>query len=135
MELRDVLHRHGLRVTPSRVAVLDLLRRADQALSHAEVAEALTGTTCDRSTLYRNLLDLVAAGLASRTELGDRVWRFMDASRHKAGDHPHFICVECGKIRCLPGTRITWPAAHRGSPALRWQACEVQVRGLCDDCQ
>jgi Fur family ferric uptake transcriptional regulator len=134
-ELRKALHRQGLRATAPRIAVLALLRRADRPLSHADVAKALAGEAWDRSTLYRNLLDLVTAGLAYRTELGDRLWRFVDATRHTAGDHPHFVCVECGKIKCLPGMQVTWTPENTGPQALRQHQCEVQMRGLCDDCQ
>ena len=47
---------------------------------------------------------------------------------------PHFVCVECGGVSCLPGTsvRITAP---KGAPrALERKAVKIQLSGLCDAC-
>jgi Fur family ferric uptake transcriptional regulator len=117
--LRADLRDRALRATPSRLAVLQLLRATERPLSHADVVEALAGEPWDRSTLYRNLADLVVAGLAGKTELGDHVWRFYDAVWHDAGDHPHFVCTECGHVQCLTDTRISLRAGKRSPRALR----------------
>jgi Fur family ferric uptake transcriptional regulator len=133
--LRADLRSHALRATRPRLAVLQLLRAADHPLSHADVVQALAGEPWDPSTLYRNLADLVAAGLAGKTELGDHVWRFYDAVWHDAGDHPHFVCTECGHVQCLTDTRISLRAGKRSPRALREAHIEIQLRGLCDDCR
>lgn len=134
-DLRADLRTRGLRATPSRLAVLRLLRGAERPLSHADVVDALAAETWDRSTLYRNLTDLVAAGLAGKTELGDHVWRFYDATLHEAGDHPHFVCTACGAVLCLEDAQVSLRVGKSGPRALRESAVEVQVRGLCDRCR
>jgi Fur family transcriptional regulator, ferric uptake regulator len=129
------LHRAGLRVTAPRLAVLSLLREAGRPLSHLDVTTALAGQGFDRATLYRNLMDLTRVGLASRTELGDRVWRFqpVDAA-HLAGVHPHFVCTTCGEVQCLPARAVAVSAGRQGPRALRRGDIEVQLRGVCDRC-
>src|SRR5438132_6944629 len=103
-ELRAAVRARGLRATPSRLAVLEVLRASDAPRSHGDVAERLASQPWDRATIYRNLVDLAEAGLARRTDVGDHVWRFearVPGSEHDTS-HPHFVCIECGSVECLP---------------------------------
>jgi Fur family transcriptional regulator, ferric uptake regulator len=136
-ELRDAIRVAGIRATASRVAVLRELRGASKPVSHAEVVAALAEEPWDRATLYRNLIDLVNAGLARKVELGDRVWRFDGAvatKRHDATLHPHFVCTLCGAIECLPEVAISPSFAGKLPKAVLAREVEVHVRGVCDTC-
>ena len=75
-ELRSAVRAKGLRATPSRLAVLELLRASDTPMSHGDVADRLATEAWDRATIYRNLTDLAESGLVRRTDVGDHVWRF-----------------------------------------------------------
>jgi Fur family ferric uptake transcriptional regulator len=125
-----------MRSTGPRVAVLAHLNGASAPLSHTEIYEALERRGYDRATIYRNLMDLADAGLVMRSDLGDHVWRF-ELKRSKAGHseaHPHFVCVDCGGVTCLPDLAVKVSAALGAPKALRTQQVEVQVKGRCDDC-
>ncbi len=125
----------GLRATASRVAVLEVLHSEHRPMSHSEVVEALTDHTWDRSTLYRNLMDLAEAGLLRRSELGDRTWRFEVSCDHGHADHTaHFLCSECGDIACLPDLVVTPRDGHALPLALSQGDIEVQILGRCDAC-
>ena len=114
---------------------MSVLRDAERPMSHSEVTAALSARTWDRSTLYRNLVDLAEAGLLRRTELGDHTWRFEVAHGHRHADHnAHFLCVDCGVIECLPEITFNAPLAGRYSRALTSGAIEVHIRGTCDEC-
>jgi Fur family ferric uptake transcriptional regulator len=134
---RELLKARGLRVTASRVAVVSALRAADTPLSHADVASRVEQLGLDRTTVYRNLVDLAEAGILRRSDVG-HIWRFElvtgSNSAHEAEQHPHFVCTDCGKVACLPtGTVSVKP--QRGAPgALRRGNLEIQVRGQCDGC-
>ena len=139
-ELRGLVRAKGLRATPSRLAVLELLRASDAPLSHGDVADQLAGEAWDRATIYRNLTDLSEAGLVRRTDVGDHVWRFEAVSGdHDASAHPHFVCTECGTIECLPeielAIRSRGSSRSRPPRAVKQRKVEVHVRGLCDACQ
>ncbi len=135
-DLRRDLHHAGLRITAPRLAVLALLRERAVPLSHPEVTAALRGRSFDRATLYRNLCDLVRVGLARRTELGDRLWRFEDSrTSHGSSSHPHFVCTACGTVQCLPAATVALHGTRRDPRALRRGEVEVQVRGRCDRCR
>ncbi|HEU0037606.1 MAG TPA: Fur family transcriptional regulator [Kofleriaceae bacterium] len=136
-ELRTVVRARGLRATPSRLAVLELVRASDSPMSHSEVADRLDNQAWDRATIYRNLVDLAEAGLLRRTDVGDHVWRFEAMGDDRDGAHPHFVCTECGTVECLPDLELSMTNASRRTKApkaVRQQKVEVHVRGLCDAC-
>jgi len=131
---RARLRQAGLRATGARVAVLQVLERATAPMSHAEVHDRAQDGY-DRATIYRNLMDLTEAGLLSRSDVGDHVWRFElrgEGAAHKSM-HAHFVCTDCGDVSCLPDeVRLV----TRGSVprAIEDQEFEVQVKGVCDRC-
>jgi Fur family ferric uptake transcriptional regulator len=136
----------GLRCTAARVAVLQYLISATGPLTHAEVSEAVGPSKgFDRATIYRNLTELTEAGLASRVELGDHVWRF-EAKRagggHKGDDHPHFVCTTCGEVSCLDDVQVAiTPRPGAGKRAKRetggriGSVTEVLLKGRCEQCE
>lgn len=137
---RDRVRDAGLRATPSRVATLALMVEARRPLSHGEVVDALRAAHCpegpvfQRTTVFRNLVDLTDAGLLSRRDLGDRTWRF-EVAAADPHHHAHFICVECGDITCLDGVEVHVSENGAAAPAaVHAQAIDVHLRGYCDDC-
>lgn len=130
------LRRAGLRVTPARLAVLAALRARTAPASHADLALALASAVRDRATVYRNLVELVKAGLARRRDLGDHVWRFEAAGARPGGrEHPHFLCVSCGALECLDTLKVSLRRGARVPRALRDDAVEILVKGICDGCE
>lgn len=126
----------SLRRTSARVTVLAALLESPAPQSHGELADALIAHRIDRATIYRNLVDLTEAELVERSDLGDHVWRFAvrRAGRSHKELHPHFVCVSCGEVSCLPEETVVL-APRRGSPrALASADLEVQLRGRCDTC-
>ena len=135
-ELAEQLRAAGLRRTQPRLSVLRYMRRIGQPVAHAEVAEALAKLELDRVSVYRVLIDLARVKILTRTDMGDHVWRF-DVARgdgSHAKEHPHFVCVSCGAVACLPGSAVQIAARGKGPRALRTGAVEVQVKGECDAC-
>ena len=130
---KDRLRAAGLRATPARLAVLSILDASDTALSHADLVERLTQGPWDPATLYRNLVELVRTGLARRVDIGDHIWRFESKREHDAGHHPHFTCTECGNTQCLPDLLLQ--PSEPAPRAIQRQQVEVQIKGVCDDCQ
>ncbi len=95
----DVLRGSGLRATPARRAVIDVLRSTNGHLTVSEVIGALAGhgAKFDQSTIYRVLSDLRGVGLVaeSRMSPGDTVFEWISQSNHH-----HLQCTSCG--RTLP---------------------------------
>lgn len=134
---RARLRSAGLRSTGARLAVLRQLEARRGPVTHGELASELAPLGYDRATIYRNLMDLTHAGLVSRTDLGDHVWRFeLRASGDGEGSesHPHFSCTDCGTVTCLPGVSVRISARGSSPRAIRRRDVAVQLRGRCDRC-
>jgi Fur family ferric uptake transcriptional regulator/Fur family zinc uptake transcriptional regulator len=88
----------------------------------------------DRVTLYRVLEALRGAGIVHQVQGLDGVWRFCahDPDRPGCpGDHPHFLCLACGRMICLVGQslqRVDVP----GGCSVEGKQCVVY--GRCADC-
>jgi Fur family transcriptional regulator, ferric uptake regulator len=131
MDLRLLLAAKGLRVTPGRREVLRVLQAARRPLTHAEVAERIPDGTLDLASVYRNLVKLVEAGLVSRMECGDHLWRY----EFLEGAHAHFLCVSCGVVTCLKQD-ATPAVSKRAKDAAKaiGDVLDILVRGRCRAC-
>lgn len=137
VDIRNEIRAAGMRSTAPRISVLERLRRADSPLSHAEITEELLPLGFDRATIYRNLVDLAEAGLVSRVELGDHVWRYEvrgPEPREGEGEHPHFVCNDCGTVSCLPTVSVDIRPApgSRRSPVA--EVSDIVLKGRCESC-
>ena len=131
--IRSMLSAVGLRTTAARIAVLRRLHQASSPISHAEVAEELVPLGFDKATVFRNLTDLVDTGLVSRTELGDHVWRFeLRDPHHEDGQHPHFVCIDCGSVTCLHDVEM--PKTVQKSWSKVGRVTEILLKGHCTTC-
>jgi Fur family transcriptional regulator, ferric uptake regulator len=136
-KIDDTRHRlrdHGLRATPARIAVLNLLGDASQPSTHQEISERLASRGIDKSTVFRALNDLTEVGLARRMELGDHVWRY-EPTRVNANDddpqqpHPHLLCIDCGTITCLSDRDVTLRVAKSVGVIE-----DILLKGHCPHC-
>ncbi len=135
-EARDLLRGAELRCTSCRVAVLQQLSKALKPLSHAEVADLLVPAGFDKTTIYRCLIEISEAGLVARLDLGDHVWRFellRDFEKPHV-EHPHFMCVDCGNVECLPNIDVTFSPSQRGRKKRIGEVTEVLLKGHCLNC-
>jgi Fur family ferric uptake transcriptional regulator len=136
-QARELLRGAGLRSTTSRVAILQHLSAAVKPLSHADVVESLVPAGYDKSTLYRCLVELADAGLLNRLDAGDHAWRFelrRGDSQHSA-EHPHFVCVDCGKVECLPDIEVKISPARPAKNSALGDVTEVFLKGHCKACR
>lgn len=137
-EFQKLLREAGLRSTTPRIAVLEYFHAHGGQNSHAELFEALGDKGLDRATIYRILMDLSEANILSRTDLGDHVWRFelkkgVGGAQHTE-EHPHFVCVDCGAVSCLPGVSIKLSGHSKAPKSVSTNKVAVQLKGRCDTC-
>lgn len=128
-DFREQLRSASLKVTTGRLSVLRELEASKRPLSHAEVAEKLGGESLDKVTVWRILAALTEAGLVDRSNGGDGTWRFeLRRSSLGHGPHPHFTCVACHTVTCLPSDSVRIP------PRLVRGVVDVQITGRCESC-
>lgn len=140
--IRQIIRKAGLRATASRISVIEKLCLEGRPLTHADLVEELVPEGFDRASIFRNLVDLTEAGLISRTDLGDHVWRFFASDeknpiRYESHytQHPHFVCIECGGVQCLESVEVSVKKGRRRAPkAIARRDVEINIRGCCDAC-
>jgi len=126
-----------LRCTAARIAVLQQLAARGMPMSHGEVTETLSQFGFDQSTIYRSLHELSDAGIISRLELGDQIRRFelRSANSKTELEHPHFMCVDCGKVSCLSDFSIKLQPNKGSRRESLGEITEILIRGRCPTCQ
>ncbi len=126
------------RYTAGRRAIISLLLRAGHPVSIGDIAGQLPDLP--RSSAYRHLTDLEAAGLVRRVAASDEFTRF-ELAEDLTEHHHHLLCVSCGKV-----TDVTLPDGleQQASRAIRQladaegfaaQGHRLDVVGLCASCR
>ena len=128
-----ILTRAGLKRTPGRIAIINLLLAAEYPLSKQEIAHRLIKGSMNGVSIYRSLDAFLIAGIVHRVESGDRIWRFAICGCGTRGHcHPHFICKKCGKVECLSSYKL--PDLGEIQPGYVVEEQEVYMRGCCEGC-
>lgn len=134
MTVSEYIRDKGLKATPARLKVLEIMLDSQQAFSHNELESALSKV--DRITLYRVLNDFEEAGLVHKIVDMDSVTRFAvckDTCPHSthSEDHVHFNCQKCHKMFCLEKVYtplISLPAGFRSN------GINTMIHGICKHC-
>ncbi|UXX77685.1 transcriptional repressor [Reichenbachiella carrageenanivorans] len=132
---KEILKRHGMRVTDCRLDVLDLFINSRQALSQKDLEEKLTAY--DRVTLYRTLHSFLESGVLHKIPNDNGIASYgvcfdtCSPSEHHH-DHLHFKCNSCGQLECIEEA-ITLPAIHLPQH-YQLGAVDIIVNGVCGAC-
>jgi Fur family transcriptional regulator, ferric uptake regulator len=132
------LRRIDLRYTSGRRAIIELLIRAGHPVSIEDIAEHLPDVP--RSSAYRHLTNLQAAGLIRRVTANDEYTRF-ELAEDLTEHHHHLLCINCGKV-----TDVTLPDGFEqqvtgaitqlaGVYGFQAHSHRLDVLGLCAACQ
>ena len=131
------LRRIDQRYTAGRRAIIELLVNAGHPVSIGDIAESLPDLP--RSSAYRHLTDLQAAGLVRRITANDEFTRF-ELAEDLTEHHHHLLCTRCGAVedftlparveRTLDSALVT-AARRTGFLASHHR---LDLVGLCADC-
>ncbi|MCE5202046.1 MAG: transcriptional repressor [Synergistaceae bacterium] len=133
MQVEKILSSAGLRMTRQRKVVLELLLENGSPLSHSEISSMLD-EPLDKVTLYRTLQTLRSAAIVHQVQGLDGVWRFCahdPDTKGCPGDHPHFLCLYCGKMFCLTDQHLPRIEVPEG---MKVEGKQLVVYGCCPEC-
>lgn len=131
----DFLRERGLRVTASRLAVLEEIFSQHGHIDVEQLRQGLEekGAKASRATVYRTLDLLVESGMVRRYHLGRDHQHYEHI--HAGQQHEHLICTDCGRV-----VEFVSP----GIAALQREICRahdfeprhhnLQIFGLCRAC-
>ena len=124
-----------LRLTPQRLAILEVLRRTDThpgaSWIYQEVLKRLP--TISLGTVYRNLALLADAGLISELALGSQISHWDG----RVAPHYHVVCARCHRIADieLPGAAEELERRAASASHFAIQGHSLQFVGCCPQCQ
>ncbi len=131
-----LLRRAGLRSTPQRQTVLDLLGDGDHRHLTADDiwrAAAARHPSFNRSTAYRVLEQLCDAGIVQQTRFGDSAHFEIAGAPER---HYHLVCRRCGSIVNLPSdvlADISGRLARQHGFTIR--SVDLTIEGECRGCR
>ena len=133
MNWTNILHQSGFRVTPARIAVLEVIEKAhepiDAASIHALVSERKI--QCNLVTVYRMLESFVSKNVVTQIDFQDGKFRYEIMHDH----HHHLVCTQCGCIQSIHEVCIAMSeqqvAKQYGFTITRHQ---LEFFGLCNKC-
>lgn len=133
----ESLKKCGLRTTPVRLGVLQILGKSKQPTDVPSLLAKLPSHT-DAVTVYRTLNTFVRKKLVHRIRGEDRSWRYAvgDSDPKVEHQHPHFVCDDCGKVECLTDAEIPQGLVKslRIGRGYAIRQPEVVLHGLCPRC-
>jgi Fur family ferric uptake transcriptional regulator len=91
---KEILKSHSLKVTPTRVMVLEILSKAKKPLSVKDIQKKL-GQAIDLATLYRTFETLRFSGLVLEVDFKHGHSHYELATMKH---HHHAICEKCGRV-------------------------------------
>ena len=125
----------GMKATPKRLAILDMLDGDSAYASPEEVWKRLRERfdSLGLPTVYRNLEELASSGVISKVIHPNRqLYYFFCRNRDH---HHHFVCLSCRKVEDIPSCGIEAlereVTVKNGGKVL---SHILQLNGLCGAC-
>lgn len=130
------LHELGLRSTPARRAVLDVVGATSDHLSAEDIARRVVEQSTDihRSTVFRTLHRLVSLGVLDHIHLphGATTYHVHDSQERM---HLHLACRSCGTVVDLdPGSLDHLTDELRHQMGLELEPAHSALSGTCATC-
>lgn len=130
----SLLREAGLRATPGRLALLDVLHKETRPLAVHQIEKKMHGSV-NQVTLYRALDALAASGIIARVNLEhDHAHFELVAGR---SHHHHAVCSDCGAVEDIEvphGTGLEKLAARAATGFESISRYSLEFFGLCKRC-
>lgn len=134
-DVRRSLRSRGLRWTPQRGALLEVLSGIDGHVTGAELVERsrLLDPTTTPSTVYRTLDVLEELGLVSHSHGREGRQEF---HVNPGADHGHLVCSSCGRSWELDaGEARPLIGRLRADRGFEVDVAHLSIEGRCSDCE
>lgn len=134
VKAEEMLENRGVRITPVRLLILDIIAASTRPVSAQEIEEKLE--TVDRSSITRTLATFSDHDIIHRISDGSGAQRYelcIDTTTEKHQDqHAHFHCNRCGKTYCLPDIPLSIPLLPDNYLP---ESMTCIISGICPACQ
>lgn len=131
---QEILRKKGLKATPTRTAVLQVLSKSGVPLSIQDVLQKVGKEKIDQVTAYRILQTLKEVGLVRKIDLQHNRSYYEVSSQE---DHHHLVCTQCGKMEDVEGCVVEdmLDSMLKGSKQFaRLTEHSFEIFGVCKEC-
>ncbi len=132
MKAIELLNKHNLKCTSCREGIVELVMKANQALSENEIREQLSGDY-DRTTFYRSFKTLVEHKIIHKIVVDNQLVKYaLDNAVTNKDNHAHFYCNHCKTVKCMdtiPVKQYQLPDGYSDNET------EVLIKGTCAICR
>ncbi|MCP4228635.1 MAG: transcriptional repressor [bacterium] len=131
-EITDKLREKGYKITPQRLAIVEVLTKSEGHPSIEEIYKELERVypTMSLATVYRNVILLKSLGEVFEVGFADDKNRY---DGNKPYPHPHLVCVECKKIIDAVETGSSRTSENLASDT-GFEIIGQCYFGICPDC-
>ena len=126
----EMLRNLDLKVTKSRVQLIEILFKSKKPLTSREILEELPAKSCDEATVFRMLKTFKEKELISVNLLKGNTPAYQLNLEHR-----HFVsCTQCGKIQNLPTCSLSPMLKTARDLGFQALSHRVEILGLCSNC-
>jgi Fur family ferric uptake transcriptional regulator len=128
------LKEKGLKITPQRLLIADIIHDAKGHITAGEIIGHVQAKMpgVNKSTIYRTLDILEEAGCVYKSELDHEFVYHHD----ERGHHHHLKCVQCGKIvDCSEADFESLTASLKKKYDFRVDLKHMVINGICGECK
>jgi len=124
----------GLKLTPQRKVIFDILAESNRHLTVDDIYQKARTVypMLSPATVYRNVEQMVDAGLLTHLELSGASMRY-DTN---LDEHHHFVCDKCGKVFDLYLKDFSYEVDSEKSHLddVRVDSKQLYLHGACGEC-
>jgi Fur family ferric uptake transcriptional regulator len=134
MSCYATLKKRGLKLTPQRRLIVDIIHDTKGHLTAEEIIEIVQARMpgINKSTVYRTLELLEEAGCVYKSESGDHFIYHHDEDGH----HHHLVCTKCGKtVDCDEKLFAPMEKSIRSKYGYNVGFKHMVMYGLCENCR
>jgi Fur family transcriptional regulator, ferric uptake regulator len=135
-----LLRQRGLRVTPVRRAVIEVLDQTTEHLAAEEIVLRVARTVprAHRASIYRTLSSLSEIGILTHTHVAGAgaVYHLTATERSGGAAHGHLQCTRCGRLLDIPVTALQGLARRLDRDlGFELEPEHAALMGVCVDCR
>jgi Fur family ferric uptake transcriptional regulator len=134
MSCVNTLKARGLKLTPQRRLIVDVIHEATGHLTAEEITKDVQSRMpgVNKSTIYRTLELLEKAGCVYKSEIGNEFIYHHDEEGH----HHHLICSRCGKtVDCDENLFAPLQRSLKSKYNFRVDFKHIVMTGICEECR
>lgn len=135
--MKELLKKHGYRVTPARLAVLDIFSKCKKPLNAEAVYKSFLKIkkleNINEATVYRTLFSLEEGGILKKVEMRKNSTYFELNGVH----HHHMVCTRCNRIEDFENSElesILGRIVENSSKFKKIKEHSVELFGFCKLC-